>query len=41
MDAAVVTREMNSSMARLTVARKIAAVTLLVWRKGVRFDADI
>jgi hypothetical protein len=27
-------------MARLTLARKIAAITLLIWKKGVRFDAE-
>ena len=27
------------SMARLTLARKIAAITLIVWKKGARFDA--
>jgi hypothetical protein len=27
-------------MARLTLAWKIAAITLLGWRKGVRFDAE-
>ena len=27
-------------MARLTLARKIAAITLFVWKKGVRFDAE-
>jgi hypothetical protein len=27
-------------MARLTLARKIAAITLLIWKKGVRFDAQ-
>ena len=27
-------------MARLTLARKIAAITLQVWKKGVRFDAQ-
>ena len=27
---------MKPPMARLTLARKIAAVTLLVWKKGVR-----
>jgi hypothetical protein len=27
-------------MARLTLARKIAAITLLVWKKGVCFDAE-
>ena len=30
---------MKPPMARLTLARKIAAITLLVWKKGVRFDA--
>jgi hypothetical protein len=28
-------------MARLTLARKIAVITLLVWEKGVRFDAEL
>jgi hypothetical protein len=27
-------------MARLTLARKIAAITLIVWKKEVRFDAS-
>ena len=27
-------------MARLTLARKIAAIVLIVWKKGVRFDAE-
>ncbi len=27
-------------MARLTLARKIASFTLLVWQKGMRFDAE-
>ena len=31
---------MNPAMARLTLARKIAAITLLVWKKGVCFDAQ-
>jgi transposase len=30
---------MRPTMARLTLARKIAAITLIVWKKGVRFDA--
>ena len=30
---------MKPPMARLTLARKIAAITLLVWKKGVCFDA--
>jgi transposase len=37
---ACVARGMKPPMARLTVARKIAAITLLVWKKGVRFDAE-
>jgi transposase len=31
---------MKPTMARLTLARKIAAITLIVWKKGVRFDAE-
>ncbi len=27
-------------MAHLTLARKIAAITLTIWKKGVRFDAE-
>jgi hypothetical protein len=27
-------------MARLTLARKIAAITLTIWKKGVDFDAQ-
>ena len=27
-------------MARLTLARKIAAITLILWKKGVDFDAE-
>jgi transposase len=38
--AALVARGMKPSMARLTLARKMAAITLLVWKKGVRFDAE-
>jgi len=30
---------MKPEMARLTLARKIAAITLAVWKKGERFDA--
>jgi transposase len=37
---ACVARGMKPAMARLTLARKIAAITLLVWKKGVRFDAE-
>jgi hypothetical protein len=28
------------TMACLTLARKIAAITLIVWKKEVRFDAN-
>jgi transposase len=38
--AALVARGMKVTMARLTLARKIAAITLIVWKKGVRFDAE-
>ncbi len=38
--AGLVTRGMKPTMARLTLARKIAAITLIVWKKGVSFDAD-
>jgi transposase len=37
---ALLAKGMKVSMARLTLARKIAAITLLVWKKGVRFDAE-
>jgi transposase len=36
---ALVAQGIKPEMARLTLARKIAAITLLVWKKGVRFDA--
>jgi len=35
-----VARGMKPHLARLTLARKIAAITLLVWKKGVCFDAE-
>ncbi len=31
---------MKPTLARLTLARKIAAITLIVWKKGVSFDAE-
>ena len=31
---------MKPTMARLTLARKIAAITLTVWKKGAHFDAE-
>jgi transposase len=38
--AAMVAKGMRPEMARLTLARKIAAIVLIVWKKGVRFDAQ-
>jgi transposase len=37
--AALLAKGIRPEMARLTLARKIAAITLHVWKKGVRFDA--
>jgi transposase len=37
---ALVAKGMRPEMARLTLARKLAAITLLVWKKGVSFDAQ-
>ncbi|MBZ5667949.1 MAG: transposase [Acidobacteriia bacterium] len=37
---ALLAKGMKPSMARLTLARKIAAITLIVWKKGVGFDAE-
>jgi transposase len=37
--AALLARGMRPTMARLTLARKIAAITLTIWKKGVDFDA--
>lgn len=31
---------MRPEMARLTLARKIAAITLRIWKKGEAFDAE-
>src|ERR1700733_8755766 len=36
---ALVEKGMRPTMARLTLARKIAAITLILWKKGVNFDA--
>ena len=30
---------MRPTMARLTLARKLAAISLTIWKKGVDFDA--
>jgi len=38
--AALVAKGMRPEMARLTLARKIAAITLTLWKKGARFDVD-
>jgi transposase len=38
--AALLAKGMRPDMARLTLARKIAAITLVVWKKGARFDAQ-
>jgi transposase len=35
----LVAKGIRPEMARLTLARKIVAITLIVWKKGVRFDA--
>jgi transposase len=37
---ALIKRGIRPEMARLTVARKIAAITLAIWKKGVSFDAE-
>jgi hypothetical protein len=31
---------MKPAMARLTLARKMAAITLTTWKKGAHFDAE-
>jgi hypothetical protein len=31
---------MKAELARLTLARKLAAITLHVWKKGERFDVN-
>jgi len=36
----LLTKGRKPTMARLTLARKIAAITLMVWKKEVRFDAN-
>ncbi len=38
--AALVAQGMRPEMARLTLARKIAVIVLVVWKKGVCFDAQ-
>jgi transposase len=36
----LLTKGIKPPMARLTLARKIAAITLTLWKKGVRFDPE-
>ena len=38
--AALVAKGMKPEMARLTLARKIATIVLIVWKRGVSFDAQ-
>ncbi len=38
--AALLTKGMKPEMDRLTLARKIAAITLTLWKKEERFDAE-
>jgi hypothetical protein len=38
--AALLAKGIHPEMARLTLARKIAAITLHIWKKGARFDAQ-
>jgi transposase len=38
--AELVASGLRSELARVTVARKIAAITLAVWKSGAAFDAD-
>src|SRR5271169_4217936 len=37
---ALVAKGMKPAMARLTLARKLATITLMVWKKGASFDAE-
>jgi transposase len=37
---ALVAKGIRPELARLTLARKIAAITLIIWKKGARFDAQ-
>jgi hypothetical protein len=39
--AGLLAKGMKPEMARLTLARKIAAITLTLWKKGGRFDAEL
>jgi hypothetical protein len=37
---ALLVKGMRPEMARLTLARKIATIVLIVWKRGVCFDAN-
>ena len=37
---ALVAKGMRPEMKRLTLARKIASITLIIWKKGARFEAQ-
>jgi hypothetical protein len=37
---ALVAQGMRPEMARLTLARKIASIILIIWKKGARFEAQ-
>ena len=37
---ALLAKGMRAEMARLTLARKIATIVLIVWKRGVCFDAQ-
>jgi hypothetical protein len=37
---ALLAKGIRPDMARLTLARKMAAITLTIWKKGVDFDAQ-
>ena len=37
---ALLAKGRKPTMARLTLARKIAAITLIIWKKEVRFDTN-
>jgi len=38
--AELLAKGMRQEMARLTLARKIATIVLIVWKRGVSFDAQ-
>jgi hypothetical protein len=38
--AGLLAKGMKPELARVTLARKIAAIPLTIWKKGARFDAS-